>query len=294
MVVLSFFYQVIDIPNKFFFKIVLKSRKYLMFSETRKSDSDSTPYSNYVSKVLADQKQFRRFRKKYSYRVILEHVTYGLGRAYFKKLNKDAIATYLSKRKLHELNKIGSPRLYKYTEVGWISPTMLRYLFVNQTLIELFDGKKFNKVAEIGIGFGGQLCVSLELLEVESYSIYDLPQVSELAKKVVRDAGFSDNRVITKSIESLSAEEYDLVISNYAFSELPFETQLDYATKVLRGSKRGYLIMNSGRTNYSGRSTGKMSLNDLFAYLPEFEVFEEDPLTGPDNYVIAWGHKIPS
>jgi len=81
-----------------------------------------------------------------------------------------------------------------------------------------------------------------------------------------------------------------LVISNYAFSELPLELQKIYIEKVIRKSKRGYLIMNSGMNNFSGRSDGKLHLAELRTLLPVFEILDEIPNTGPDNYVIVWGH----
>jgi hypothetical protein len=92
------------------------------------------------------------------------------------------------------------------------------------------------------------------------------------------------------SLVDSSIVRWDLVISNYAFSELPSDLQKIYVEKVLSKSDRGYLVMNSGMTNYSGRSGGKLTLEELRILLPEFQVFKEIPNTGPDNYVIVWGH----
>jgi hypothetical protein len=49
--------------------------------------------------------------------------------------------------------------------------------------------------------------------------------------------------------------------------------------------------MNSGRENSTMRNKGKLNLNELQNLLPSFEIFEEIPKTGPDNYVIIWGYK---
>jgi phospholipid N-methyltransferase len=81
---------------------------------------------------------------------------------------------------------------------------------------------------------------------------------------------------------------YDLVISNYAFSELPSQLQIRYIEKILSRSKRGYLTMNTGKTDAS-RDQNKLTLEDLRGYLPEFEVLNEVPLTSPNNYLIVWG-----
>ena len=93
-------------------------------------------------------------------------------------------------------------------------------------------------------------------------------------------------RVIT--INEVLPEKYDLVISNYAFSELPSALQKSYIKKVLVNSTRGYLTMNSGLLGV--HSAGKLSLKELRELLPPFEIYEEKPNTYEFNYIIAWGH----
>jgi hypothetical protein len=88
--------------------------------------------------------------------------------------------------------------------------------------------------------------------------------------------------------QSLGKETYDLVISNYAFSELPSQVQRKYIQKVLASAKRGYLTMNSG-TSKAAFQDNKLSLTELRALLPDFETLPEEPLTHPGNYIIVWG-----
>ena len=120
--------------------------------------------------------------------------------------------------------------------------------------------------------------------------MFDLPQVMKLTQKVLKSAGVKSSKINVGNIHEPSIQDCDLVISNYAFSELPQDIQRRYIEGVMVNSRRGYLIMNSGKTDISGRSSGKYTLEDLRKLLPAFEVLEEDPLTGPDNYVIIWGH----
>jgi hypothetical protein len=80
-----------------------------------------------------------------------------------------------------------------------------------------------------------------------------------------------------------------LVISNYAWSELPKKLQLKYIEKIMLNSNMGYLTMNSGQGGESGAV--KLNLSELKDNLPNFEIFEEKPNTGPYNYIICWGHK---
>ena len=85
-------------------------------------------------------------------------------------------------------------------------------------------------------------------------------------------------------------EHYDLAIRNYAFSELSSHLQCKYIDKILANSSKGYLTMNSGRKG-SLFTLDKLSVDDLRRKLPPFEIFEENPLTWQENYIIVWGHR---
>jgi hypothetical protein len=49
--------------------------------------------------------------------------------------------------------------------------------------------------------------------------------------------------------------------------------------------------MNTGMGNITGRSKGKMSLEYIKSKIPHVEIYNECPLTGPDNYLIVWRNK---
>ena len=291
MVALEVFYRVIDFVPKVLFRLDQKLKGTSLFSNSAKSDSDSTPYTKFVNNVNQKDRIFKKFRRNYTYRVILEHVNYKIGKSYLKLLTPETINSYRENPKLIKLGSIGKPRKFYYEKFGWISPTILRYLYVNQNLSKFFSFKEIETMGEIGVGFGGQVAITMEINNVKTFSMYDLPPVLELSKKVLAGIGISMNCVASKEIDPLTQDTYDLVISNYAFSELPHAIQAEYVSKILSNAKCGYLTMNSGRTNNSGRSEGKMSLIELMALLPNAEVVEEDPLTGPDNYLIVWGRK---
>ncbi len=287
---LNFVYFLIDLLPKAFFRVKSLILGGTIFSRSSKSDSDSTPYGAYVEKSLSNPRQFEKFRRSYSYRVILEHVDYSAGLKYLGKLTGETIESFRKHQKIRLLSKIGNPRQFHFENLGWMSPTILRYLFVNQQLVMLFGKSGITNIAEIGIGFGGQAAVTIESINPRSFTFYDLPQVARLGKKFLTEVGIDLSKIKSANIERLVSADYDLVISNYAFSELPRDTQLDYVKSVLARSKRGYLTMNSGRSNWTGRSAGKLTLDELRMLLPGCEILEESPLTGPDNYIIIWGH----
>ena len=93
-----------------------------------------------------------------------------------------------------------------------------------------------------------------------------------------------------RNIQIDSETGFDFAISNYAFSELPKTIQEIYLRTVLAKSKSGYMIMNSGLTNYTGRGEGKLSLDEIRKHLPNSVVVQENPLTSKDNYILIWGN----
>ncbi len=290
MLALESFYRGYDFALRIFLKATKGINTSNHFSTSSKSDSDSTPYTQFVIKVNSNPRVFKNFRRSYIYRIVLEHVSFSLGKKYLDIVSSKTLGEFLIAQDLLNLSKIGKPRKYYYQGVGWISPTMLRYLCVNDDLTFLFGNQQVKRIAEIGVGFGGQFGVTSKFLDFDSYSIFDLPPVVTLTKKTLSSAGIDYSKVTFCSINPLEAIEFDLVVSNYAFSELSRKVQLEYLEKILGKAKRGYLIMNSGRTNISGRSKGKLTLDEILPFLTGAEIIEENPLTGPDNYIIVWGH----
>jgi len=115
-----------------------------------------------------------------------------------------------------------------------------------------------------------------------------LPPVLTLCSMYL-EAHFLNSAYKLQTINHHSGDErYDLVISNYAFSELPSKLQKIYIEKIISKSRRGYLTMNSGKKD-SAYTKDKLTLEQLEYLLPNFEIQQENPLTHPSNYIIVWG-----
>ena len=173
-----------------------------------------------------------------------------------------------------------------------MSPTTIRYVAVAAHLRSIFGDSAIKTVAEIGVGYGGQCSVLSEVFPLTGYAMFDLDPVLILTSKYLKAVNPRASGIAVMSrLDYLKVPEggWDLAISNYAFSELPKSLQLEYIQKVLTQSKRGYMIMNSGRTDFTGRSVGKLALAELQELLPGSRVLEEVPNTGTDNYVLIWG-----
>ena len=254
---------------------------------TIKSDSEGTFYEKAVENILASESHFKRFRRKYNYREILEHVDFELGHKYFLRIRELDPEMTTAQLGLNRNDSVGSPRSYMYPEFEKISPTTLRYIAVALDINKEMDIKRIHKIVEIGAGYGGQAAILDKFIPNLEYFIFDLPLVQKLIDKYLSSLGMR-NFTHLSIADSMENREFDLVISNYAFSELPRNLQIEYLERVLLKSKNGYLIMNSGRGNATGRSSGKLSLKELSERIPGLLVKEEIPLTSPDNYVIYW------
>lgn len=285
-------YRLIEVRD-LFFRLRNKIRRLVLskttFNETQgKSDSQVTFYEQQLSRLLKSKKRLSDFRRKYDYREILEHVTYTQGKSYLEQIQEYSPQNYIDLIEKNKANDLfGNPYEYQYPGVGRVSPTTLRYI---STAIDIFETIKLNKesvVAEIGVGYGGQAAILERMYGIRNYSAFDLPSVIQLSNVYLNNVN-SKLKFTSSGFSSDKNTTWDVVISNYAFSELHRDLQLSYIEHVIAKSKSGYMIMNSGRSNITGRSEGKLSLNEIRNYIPNLQVKEEVPLTGPDNYIIYW------
>ena len=285
-------YRLIEVRD-LFFRLRNKIRRLVQskttFNKTQgKSDSQVTFYEQQLSRLLKSKKRLSDFRRKYDYREILEHVTYTQGKSYLEQIQEYSPQNYIELIEKNRANDLfGNPYEYQYPGVGRVSPTTLRYI---STAIDIFETIRLNKesvVAEIGVGYGGQAAILERMYGIRNYSAFDLPLVIQLSNVYLNSVN-SKLKFTSSGLSSDKNTTWDVVISNYAFSELHRDLQLSYIEHVIAKSKSGYMIMNSGRSNITGRSEGKLSLDEIRNYIPNLQVKEEVPLTGPDNYIIFW------
>jgi putative sugar O-methyltransferase len=269
-------------------KNIVTPREYVAASINR-SDSEDGLYLKSVSNAVERYKFFKNFKRDLNYTEILEHVTKEHGQAYLNiiKENSPDLLEAISSFKDNDI--IGNPKIFDYSGIGKISPTTLRYIKVSSDLRQLFGIHFGDSIIEIGGGYGGQALILDKIFKIKLYELLDLPPVLKLISKYLESHILNCAYKVSTLNQKTGEDAYDLVISNYAFSELPKHLQQKYIEKVLCKCKRGYLTMNSGRTVSS--SEGKLRLDELKELLPPFDVLEETPLTSKDNYIVVWGHQ---
>jgi len=273
------------------FKTFLKifSKKYYKTIYSYRSESDNGFYLPIIEKATNDHKTFKNFKNHPFYQEILEHVSYSQGKEYLDCIIKndknllDKIDEFLKN------DKIGNPKKYYYKEIDkLISPTTLRYIKVASDVKNIFSDK-IDNIVEIGCGYGGQYLILDKLINIQNYLLIDLYEVTKFIEKYL-ECYVLNSSYETKTINKISQNNsWDLVISNYAFSELPSETQYNYIKKILLKSKNGYMTMNSG-LDTSAFLKNHLSLKEITNLMPSIKIIPEKPLTHKGNYIIVWGN----
>ena len=288
---LAVLYRRLKLPFSILKTNLLKSNILSFKNKNYKSASDNGEYPELALKAALDPATFSIFRRHHKYTDILEHVSRKDGEEYLEiirdkyKLKDDEIFEILK-----PLMKVGNPRLLKLKGLSKkISTTGLRYLKIALDIKEL-AGNNIGNVVEIGCGYGGQAIILDRLLEIDSYTFYDLWQVNLLIKRFIEDSNFSTKYNIStiKEDSSNSRNSWDFCISNYAFSELPKELQEIYINRILSKTTKGYMLMNSGLRGEYGNIKNH-SQKELLNILKKASVQREIPLTYKNNYLLTWG-----
>lgn len=229
---------------------------------------------------------FKSFKHNPIYTQILEHVSTDQALMYIDKIKK-LYPEFLADEYLNsfsENDKIGSPILTTFNLNGKqynISNTVFRYINVLVDLIRIFGNLDGMEILEIGAGNCGQANIISKVFNFCTYDVIDLPGVMELQKRCVKEMNLQNTYV--GDLESLDSGSYDLVISNYAFSECPGEVQENYLRKFIIPASKGYLTMNfNSITNYKEVLRNELQYKNV-------RFVGEDPQTSTDNYICIWG-----
>lgn len=270
-------------------KLRQKTVRSYVSREGLRSDSDDGAYIAFVESALKDHAAFSTFKKSPVYQTILEHTSEEQGKVYLDIIGKQTPDFLRMFEKFSINDLVGGAHVVEFDQKYRVSPSTMRYIKVASDLYSLFgDEIQGADVAEIGVGYGGQRLILDQIYRFRSYDMFDLPPVLGLVSKYL-ESHLLQSSYKTKTLNTHDGEKpYGLVISNYAFSELPAVVQRMYIEKVLKRSTRGYLTMNSGRAD-SVFSKGKLTLEEIQEMIPGTRVLDERPYSAPGNYLLVWG-----
>ena len=205
------------------------------------------PYSQICIEAVKNDNVFNKFKTDPRYTAILEHVPIEQGEIYARDIQDYDIDSDLIDL-FKENDIVGGANLINYGEpFGHISPSTLRYIQNALDISYFFGEGELNKIAEIGGGYGG-LCKTISCLcEFGEYHIYDMKEASKLQEKYLSYFDIEGDIMYHSEPEKL--EDIDLLISNYAYSELGENLQDLYYNNVIRNSKKVYMILNRGQVS---------------------------------------------
>lgn len=247
------------------------------------SISDNQRYPQVCLRAANDYRVFNSFRQNQDYTQILEHVSHDAGAAYLDEIKKRS-DVFGALPDIAQNDAHGGAVLHSYPGIVPISPSTLRYAKVLCDLYGLFGSLNKFSIAEIGVGYGGQCRAMNATSSPTRYTLIDLQPVLQLAQRYL-DHYVLHSPLVYSTMNELATCEYDLVISNYAFTELTRSVQDVYLARVILPSARGYITYNQ----ISPDSFRSYTSDELLELIPGSVRINEVPLTHPLNCIIAWG-----
>lgn len=250
------------------------------------SITDSNRYISYLTLCDLASENEKIFSKFRSYEVmieVLDHVTYKQGKEYLNALDNFGGWNTQYGELIRKLDFYGRCKKFNFKNLGTFSPTMLRYLKVHLEIKNIFGSFAGLRLTEIGVGFGGQAAILGGLNPPLQYNLCDLPEVLKLTKK------FLSTNLIDLNCKYIDGRDpieltSDIVISNYAFSELNRALQSKYLDRVILKSRMGYITWNP----LAERDFNGYSLDELLNLIPNAVMQDENPNTFPGNKLITW------
>ncbi len=242
-------------------------------------------------KAAQDPEIFKNFKHYEIYRRVVEcNNWYSVGIQYFNVLKGQSPDFVHLVDQFRENDMIGNPVTQKYPEIGRFSAASLRYIKVAYDLGRMFGNLNKLNMVEIGGGYGGLGKMIQVMGSYASYTLIDLPPALELAKKYVEAAGLPNVSFIAcDQLDQLKDHHYDLLVSNYAFSEINIAEQKEYISKLIDNVPNGYITFNFIAPNYG---VNTLSVEDFAKALESksrvVSIQPEVPQLGKRNVILTW------
>lgn len=259
--------------------------------ETPKQMTNHPAFLSFCKEAIKDPTIFSQFKRHPMYTLFHENVTFEEGLEVIKIL-KERSPELLDECILEEVRRVdflGEPKVYQFEPIGPFSPTTLLYLKMAGDIKKMFGPMERLRIVEIGGGSGGFCKVLHEVLDIEHYTIIDLPEASQLAKKFLREMGL--NHVHFMTPEEINLQPYDLLISYNGFTESNRSLQRRYIKKLFPYASKGYLVCNFYPRQFR---VGSYDREDLLAHIQtkqkQIQLHPEEPSTGEKNFVLTWGN----
>lgn len=196
-------------------------------------------YLSVCRAAITDDNVFNNFRNDPFYTAVCEHTSEEIGRNCYEEIKKNNKWLLL----IDELYKdrVGNPeKIYQFGK-NYCPASIMQYVWQVSNIINKIGSLHDFKICEIGGGYGGLCRIIKQLFDVQ-YTIIDLPEVIKLQKKYLNEFGIEASFNTSEDYDT--GIVYDLIISNYALSEVGEPIQTKYLNEIVYKAKHGYLTIN--------------------------------------------------
>lgn len=235
-------------------------------SHWKVNERTAAEYLEVCRLAATDDRMFATFKSDRRYQEVLEHCSKSVALEYYKQIDRDN-PELLTNGKLFDNDRYGSPEIRTFGNIR-CSTSTLQYIGVLSNLMKLFGSLDGMRIVEIGGGYGGQAKVIMDMFKVAVYEIIDLAEPGMLQERYLK--GYPVETYRPRPV----AEQYDLLISNYALSEIMEPMQTMYVNTFFPRCKHGYITCNS--------VIDSIHYNDTMKVLPDI------PGEREENFIITW------
>jgi len=245
-------------------------------------------YLRLCRKALKDEETFNDFRNQLAYQNILIGGTEERIQQYLDlypsenfQSNDDQENSNKSEKlkKIKECDQIGNPPIPTNSV---ISTYTIRTFHTLTDLTNKLGSLENKRIVEIGSGHGGLCHMVSKFINYKSYTLIDLPAVNQLAEKYLDNfLDLPHHKIKYMNTEHIVPRKYDVLISEYALSELDLKAQIYYFENVIKYCDQVYLAMNIW---------DELRKNDfkkrLKHYFSSVEEYPEQPPSKYPNYIL--------
>jgi len=247
--------------------------------------TDNIEYPDFCLKASLDSATFKDFRRNEIYNLALEHDSYEQGLEYLEAIKGSSSNVLRKVDEFRKNDRLGNPRVFDYGDLGILAPPTLRYMKILSDLEVEFGTLDNLNICEIGVGYGGLCRMINSYFKVNSYCLVDLKPVLMLAQRYLDNYVFRAS-LSYKTMHELVPTTYDMVISNYAFTEMRREIQDVYLEKVILSSQKGYITYNE----INPASFNSYTKAELAKMLPNLKELEEVGILHSKDCILMWSN----
>ncbi len=253
---------------------------------------DQAAFSDLCRRAIADEECFNTFKRDVFYSLLWEGYSYEEGKEFLSTI-ENRYPFLLDKLDLFRANdRVGSPRIFDYGSQGVFSPTTLHHVCIAGELIEQFGDLSSRDIVQIGAGYGGLCAVIHHATQWKSYTLIDLPEHLDLARKVLENQGIEGVRYLTLQ-EIPKNAHWDLAISDCSFSEFTRPLQEMMIDQLLVHADQGYLACHVFPKHFGVIPLDPFQLKEYCEKKKITPVLKwEDPQGLRSQYFLVWNQNF--